>query len=85
MKIGETYSHLSSGSVQGRASTRGRELRQSSPENSIHGDSLGGVVMKAAEDRASRLEQIQRAIQDGTYKVDTRDLSSKIIERHLDR
>lgn len=41
--------------------------------------------MKAADARAAKVEQLKRAVQEGTYKVDAKALSGKIIDRYLGR
>jgi anti-sigma28 factor (negative regulator of flagellin synthesis) len=85
LKIGEAYSLASAEGIQGRASARERGAHETQ-EHPMDADSIGGgVVMKAAESRAARVEEIQRAVQNGTYKINTSDVSRKIINRHLDR
>lgn len=84
MKIGENYSYLSPASSPAASSAPARDSRQVSAGSS-GSDSIGGVVMKAADARAAKVEQLKRAVQEGTYKVDAQALSGKIIDRYLGR
>ncbi len=48
------------------------------------GDSVSSVSANAAVARQARVAELQQQYQEGKYKVNAREVSSKIIERHLE-
>ena len=54
------------------------------PGESKAGDSVSSVMASATQARAARVAELKEQYQAGKYKVELKQVSSKIIDKHLD-
>ncbi len=79
MRIGENQSYLAE--VNFRSS--GGALLRNAGKPLAQTDSVSSSSANSAAAREVRVAELRRQYQEGTYKVDAREVSSKIVERHL--
>jgi anti-sigma28 factor (negative regulator of flagellin synthesis) len=59
-------------------------MKLSNGSEAISGEDVAvGVGATATEQRESRIEELRRQLQNGTYKVDVHEVSRKIVDEHL--
>jgi Anti-sigma-28 factor, FlgM len=83
VRISETYSYLPQSSVRSAIPAPAKELLRATCEP-LDTDSVSGVTVTAADNRESRVAELRRQVQDGTYKVDAAEVAGKLIDSHLD-
>ena len=82
MRVSNSFSYIPPASGQNPVPTIAQ--RSARPKESHSGDSVSSVSANLVEARAARVAELRGQYRAGKYKVEPQEVSSKIIEKHLD-
>jgi anti-sigma28 factor (negative regulator of flagellin synthesis) len=89
LKIPENRSTEAAGNVQPAVTPPNKETEHGQAPGSLQDDvSIGRVALAASsslEPSEPKILELRQKYLDGTYSVDTKDLSAKIVDEHLEK